>query len=95
MFLAIRLCTTDSFTSDETGKLVIAAYTEKVAVFTSDNDALEFAKDKGDIIIVDCAAGAIVHDLANFIMDAGDDVDSVKETAYLGIKPGGGTTKGN
>lgn len=61
MILAIELSQTDDVDND--GNLCgQQIYTSKIAVFEYEFSAMEFAKDKAHILLVDCGAGEILKD---------------------------------
>lgn len=73
MILAISLCETDA--EDLNGTLI---YTSKIATFEYEHPALEFAKDKDHIMLVDLDDGKIIKDASVVIRNESDESTAIR-----------------
>lgn len=72
MIIAISLCQCDLEEEGKNYDQII--YTDQIATFELEGPAIEFAKDKKDILLVDGAAGRILKNANVLIkMDNNDD----------------------
>ena len=61
-YLALSLCQTDGVdkNGEEAGSQVI--YTSRIAIFDYETGALNFARDKDHVCIIDCSTGKVLKD---------------------------------